>query len=152
VIGQARGFSLAEISTPAQYLKRSSCREALSNCLGEDVYVHMYIYIYSECHVFEKIPDRMAVCAEFFVDHPLQITSTHRHIRAHTRSNLGLVERKGYMSYCDCPKESDEVVFCWTKTPDLSCCLKNSSQSLMLLSSGNSDNYYRNRTEYGKAL
>jgi len=101
-------------------------------CIHTYTYVHIHIsmYICLKCCVFERLSDRMTVCSELLVEHPMRITFTHTHVHTHTRFNLGLVERKEYMWHSDCPKESksDEVLYFSIKMPNLSCCLENSSQ------------------------
>ena len=114
------------------------------------VYVHMSKYIRWECCRFERLPDRMVVCAEFLILRPWRITSTHTRIhipQIHTCSNLGLVERNEYMWHFDYPKESDEVLFLPINTPNPCSCLDKASECITVESTGYSNIYYKNWTK-----
>jgi len=104
---------------------------------------------------FERLFDRIVVCAEFLIIRPWQITPTHTRLhipQIHTCSNLGLVERNEYMWHCDCPKESDEVLFFSINTLNPSTCLEKASQCIPLESKGYSNIYHKIWTEGANAI
>ena len=79
----------------------------------------------------------------------MRIISKHTHIHTHTCSNLALVERMMYMRHSDFVNGSDEVLVLSIKTPNLWCCLQDSSLFSMFSSRGNSDHDYSDWTESG---
>ena len=121
-------------------------------CIHTRTYTHFYIYVEHVTYLWDSLTHWLSVCcipSQTPIAHHIH-THAHAHTMSHARSYIGLVERKGYIWQSDCPKESDEVLIFSIKTPNLFSCLQNASHVIVLVSTGNSNNCYRNWRECGK--
>jgi len=118
-------------------------------------YTHFYIHEFRMLRIWETPWQNGCLCRVPFRT-PIA-NRIHTHARTHTymlQSWIGWEEGVHVTLWLSegVGPARDEVLFISTKTPNLSCCLEHSSQFLMLVSSGNSNNYCRNWTESGKVI